>query len=190
MVAVKRTAPVLCVNLLTEPILKRFWAKVNKNGPIQAHTPELGPCWVWTAARFQNCHYAMFSILGWPVLAHRMAWLIAHGEDPSPLFVLHRCDNRVCVNPDHLFRGTQADNVHDRNEKGRTAHSKTSGPHLHPERMPRGEASGVARFTEQDVLEIRHLHSQGWAIRAIARQFDTSHTEIRFIVRRRIWKHI
>lgn len=92
---------------------KRFWDKVNKTDD----------CWNWTGAVI-NSGYGTFFIakvngVSRLKLAHRVAWELANGPIPEGLFVLHRCDNRRCVRPDHLFLGTAKDNTHDAMRKGR-----------------------------------------------------------------------
>lgn len=85
----------------------RFWSKVDKSGD----------CWNWTGS-LTNKGYGQFQAGYGVVLAHRVSWLFAHGEDAA-LCVLHHCDNRRCVRPDHLFLGTKADNNRDMCAKGR-----------------------------------------------------------------------
>lgn len=134
--------------------IARFWSKVDRDGPVPNHAPELGPCWVWVAGHRLN-GYGSFYHQQKSRLAHRVSWRIQHGTIPANMCVLHRCDNKSCVRPDHLRLGTQLDNVRDRHEKGRdakgatsgrctkperTARGDRSGPRLHPERFPRGDS--------------------------------------------------
>jgi hypothetical protein len=99
------------------PKAERFWEKVNKDGPVPPHRPELGPCWLWTAATKQPPWD--YGILGTPApgeageLAHRVSWELHHGPIPDGAKVLHHCDVPRCVNPAHLFLGSLADNARD-----------------------------------------------------------------------------
>lgn len=102
-------------------IERRFWTKVNKNGPVPIHQPQLGQCWLWTAATIRGYGQIAHVINGKkrPAYAHRLAWEMAYGPIPDGLSVLHRCDVPLCVRPDHLFLGTQQDNLEDARAKGR-----------------------------------------------------------------------
>lgn len=87
-----------------------FWRHVRKSDG----------CWEWQGNR-NNRNYGMswYHPLGKKIPAHRVSWLLAHGEIPEGMCVLHKCDNRPCVRPDHLFLGTHSDNTRDMNAKGR-----------------------------------------------------------------------
>ena len=165
---------------MNKSIIDRFFAKVNKLGKTMPHMKTR--CWEWTACRNSN-GYGRLNINGKVVLAHRVSWQIHHGEIPKGrgyhgTCVLHRCDNSICVNPDHLFLGTQLDNIRDRDNKYR------QGDHA-------GERNGRSKLTESQVIKIRRIYLDG-AIshRHIARMFNVSKTTAGDILRRNIWKHI
>jgi len=89
---------------------ERFWEKVNKNGPIPAHRPELGPCWVWTAAKMEG--YGAFPLSGGRnVHAHIVSFTWEYGDIPEGFERDHLCRNRACVRPDHLEAVTHWTNV-------------------------------------------------------------------------------
>jgi len=89
-------------------------------------------CVEWTGARFAT-GYGVFRFRGKNARAHRVAWTLANGEIPQGIDVLHKCDNPCCVNPDHLFLGTDKDNHQDKARKGRHwQQKKTHCPHGHP----------------------------------------------------------
>lgn len=88
----------------------RFWSKVDKSSGVG--------CWPWT--RYTSAGgYGLFEIDGKPERSHRVAWRLENGDIPGGLYVLHKCDNRSCCNPSHLFLGTHQDNVDDMMAKGR-----------------------------------------------------------------------
>lgn len=106
-----------------KPITARFWAKVNRHGPVSEYAPYLGQCWLWTGKKAGN-GYGQLWCDGGRIYAHRWAYVQKHGpipisEDGSTLQVCHHCDTPSCVRADHLFVGTQADNLADMEAKGR-----------------------------------------------------------------------
>ncbi len=152
----------------------RFWARVDKNGPVPQHCPELGPCWVWTKKIHDR--YAMFSIgRSKLVLAHRYGYRLQNGPLADDELACHRCDLRKCVRGSHLFKGSHADNMIDMAEKGRSA---------------RGERNPQARLTEDQIREIRRLGDEGATAFKLAEVYPVTETAIRFILLRRTWKHV
>lgn len=95
------------------PLKDRFWSKVVKTDT----------CWIWIGAGSTSKKgYGQIRLpgaKGRQTSAHRVSWILHRGEIPIGLDVLHKCDNPPCVNPDHLFLGTNQDNVNDKVSKGR-----------------------------------------------------------------------
>lgn len=130
----------------------RFWAKVNTNGPVPAHAPKLGQCWIWTAARDKNGYGKAHRARPHPkrnARAHRISWELMHCPVPPGMLVLHRCDNPSCVRPSHLWLGTNQDNMADMARKGRQASGDRHGSRLHPEALAFGDRNGSRLYPER-----------------------------------------
>lgn len=155
---------------------RRFWSKVHKSDG----------CWLWIGSTGAKGHgqISLGGRRGRREAAHRVSWRLHFGDIPEGLLVCHRCDNPPCVRPDHLFLGTQGDNMRDCAQKGRDAAT------VHPERRPRGDAHGKARLTAEAVLAIRTAHAAGVSHYALAREHGVERTTIGAVVRRLTWTHI
>jgi len=152
------------------PAKDRFWAKVKKSKP--------NDCWVWTGCRhpFGYGMLTLFSPSKHKECAHRISWEIHNGPIPHGLHVLHRCDNPPCVNPDHLFLGTHADNLKDAADKGR---------------MPKGTEHHNAVLSDEDVIMIRRLYSPRiYSTYMLAKQFGVGQSAIFKIISNKNWKAI
>lgn len=156
--------------VLTQNVLERFWPKVRVAGDDE--------CWEWMAGRNADGYgtITMGRRGRWrPVRAHRVSWTIAFGAIPDGLWVLHRCDNPPCVNPAHLFLGTNLDNDKDRDAKGR------GNP-------VRGSAHCCAKLSERDVCEIRReLAAREKTQYVIADEFGVTSKAISLIARNKRW---
>lgn len=191
-----------------KPVMERLMAKVVVH-------PETG-CWDWTGAK--DTHgYGHMHVNGRLQRVHRLAFELFVSPIPAGLWVLHRCDRRHCVSPEHLFLGTHDDNMNDAKTKGRMAAGENNGAAKHPERIVRGnehwtrrnpdkvftgdknpmkryphltfkgEKNAAAKLTAQQVIAIRN--SRASAI-DLARQFMVTAQNIKLIQERRTWKHL
>ena len=156
-------------------ITERFWAYVHK-------LPGDDACWIWTGAGSKGGGYGRVSISGRFTTAHRAAWLLFRDEQLAPgNFVCHRCDNKRCVRPSHLFQGSAADNTRDMIVKGR---GKLWSGHSSP-----GEANGSAKLTEWQVRQIREELKRGMMTQtAIAKKYGVRQTAISAIKRGETWR--
>lgn len=165
----------------TRPVETRFWEKVDRNGPLPASRPELGPCWLWTGAA--NPHgYGQLTVGSTRdgnrrrEIAPRLAYRLHHGTLPADMDVLHHCDTPRCVNPDHLFLGTAGDNMRDASTKGRTT---------------QGEKNLRARLTDAQVLEIRRRYATGdVTYDQLAVTYGVHVRTIGMAVSRKTWRHL
>lgn len=136
-------------------------------------------CWNWIGGISKGTDYGIFTWdAGYQISAHRASWILHHQTIPNGLWVLHKCDNRHCVSPTHLWLGTQKENMRDMHLKGRanTAY---------------GENSGRAKLTELQVLELRRLHAEeGIGCTRLGRLFGISERHAQFIINRQSWQRV
>ena len=153
-------------------LISRFWEKVDIRTDDK--------CWNWTASK-KGKDYGQFYIHGYKmVFAHRVAWVIKNGAIPNDLFVLHKCNNSLCCNPNHLYLGTLSDNSQDSIKAG--THVWSNG---------KGEKHPHSKLKDCDVLEIRRLYATGKIkTGTLAKMFLVSRSQIRRIIIRSKWKHI
>lgn len=192
--------------------IERFWSYVNKTDT----------CWEWNGWCKQN-GYGVITLRrnehNRKVLVHRLSFYMATGIW-SKLQICHKCDNRKCVRPDHLFEGTQKDNLQDMSAKGRSLKGDRNpsrrypeklkrgndnpaklNPELisaglrklyakHPEKHAHGESHGAAVLNAEKIKEIRKLFEEGYNRRLIAEKFKIHKRQVYKIANREIWAHV
>jgi hypothetical protein len=179
--------------LQERPVHMRFWSKVQV-------PQDRNQCWVWFGGSDQHGYGCLNTGLGKSMRAHRYSWVLHFGEIPDGLWVLHHCDNPSCVNPAHLWLGTQTDNMQDMAKKGRGGHithpervsrGANNGRCTHPERYPIGSRCSHAKLTEESVEEIKARYGLGSVtIRQLAAEFEVSFSAVQQLLAGRSWKHV
>ena len=165
----------LLTSQLTAPkFIRRFESKVRKTDT----------CWIWLASRATTGYGQMFVAMKGKRSnivhkSHRIAWQIYVGPIPNGLQVLHNCDNRLCVKPDHLYLGTQQDNVNDMMKRGRNGYCRREGQQ-HP----------MAKLTDNQVGCIKHRLTIGISPKDLAKEFSVARSTIAEISRGATWRHI
>lgn len=144
--------------------VSNFWSRVDKS-------PEA--CWTWNG-RISRGGYGIFVFEHKVQKAHRLSWIFTFGAIPFGLCVCHHCDNRICVNPAHLFLGTKAENNFDRDRKGRG-------------RQLFGVENSASKLTDADVISIR---SSNETTKVAALRYGVSQQTISNIRKRETWKHV
>lgn len=132
-------------------------------------------CWEFNKLDKQGYGYLCFN--GKAERAHRFSYKMLVGEIPDNIFVCHKCDNPSCVNPDHLFLGTPADNTQDMLKKKR-------------DNPQRGSKSSNSKLTEEQVIFIKELIRNGEKYSTIAKKFNVSAGAISLIANNKNWKHV
>lgn len=158
-------------HLLNDFQYEKFWKSIRKT--------RNGGCWEWTGHTNIN-GYGVVNIGYKKMMAHRVSWILEYGDIPAHedyhgMCVCHKCDNPKCVNPSHLFLGTNQDNVTDMVSK---------------DRHTRGERNGCAKLSETDVREIRCLSEKGLSSTRLAFMYQMSDAQILRIIRRERWQHV
>ena len=189
-------------------LAKRFWKKVA----VCDHGRRCKDCcWLWTSSTWPSGYGQVF--LGRDegkrlrVLAHRFAWELRHRTAiPSGLLALHSCDRILCVNPAHVFIGTQAHNIQDAARKERLAsgdqhhfcrHPDThpagdrNGARTMPHRIVRGEQKTNAKLIDENIRTIRRAYARGRkTVRQLAAQYGVGRSTIHHIIKRETWPHV
>ena len=146
------------------PAEQRFWENVDKTAT----------CWNWKAS-YRSNGYGQFMGLA----AHRYSWILHFGPVPGNMWVLHKCDNRQCVNPEHLFLGTAKDNFKDMRLKNRWIHGTS-----------KGEKNGLAKLNWESVNAIRRDYVKGnreFSYKALAKKYGVHKTNIMHVIKNRTW---
>lgn len=148
-----------------EEVKERFLSKVKVN--------KLSGCWEWIGSIHGN-GYGRFNPFRKPMYAHRFSALLKYGIVRSDLDVCHACDNRRCVNPNHLFIGTRKENMQDAARKGRTTKGKVFR----------------SKLNQDEVITIREMLKNGCKTKDIADKYSVTTRTINSIRARENWRHI
>lgn len=147
---------------------RRFWSYVHIAGEDD--------CWNWIGGRANG--YGIFRIGKRSIGSHRFSYLMANGNIPDDLLVMHSCDNPSCVNPKHLRAGTQTENISDMYKRNRAVDNS-------------GENSAHAKVTEKEVIEIREKYYKDNITQSqLSKMYNLSQPSVNEIIHRRTWKHI
>jgi hypothetical protein len=152
------------------PLTEKIHARSNKL--------ESG-CWEWIGSILRN-GYGCLGIDGRTEYSHRAAFIAFKGEIPEGHDVCHKCDNRKCVNPDHLFSGTRKDNMQDCASKGRTNRTH----------RVRGSQVAISKLTEADIPAIRALVISGKTYTEVSKIYSVTRHSISNVINGHTWKHI
>lgn len=170
--------------VLSDKDKRRFWKRVDQLGPrpcAETYPSIYGRCWVWTGNIREIGGYGSFQLSSKyrsrHIPAHKASLLIAGTIIPISKIVLHQCDNRRCVRPNHLKIGTRLENMAEMVARGRSKKRVGSNHHL-------------TKFKEDDVISIRKDYASGESVSSIAKRVSATTECIRQIVLRNTWTHI
>ena len=150
---------------------ERFWSKVSKSND----------CWIWTGAKTKNGYGVFQKGRRGELLykAHRFSFEIHKGEIPTGMIIMHQCDNKICVNPDHLTAGNHSQNLKDAWDRNLRSMTRKN-------RKAIGEMSKKLSF--EDVQKIKELRSYGQTLKSIGNQFNVSLSNVHNIITGKTWK--
>ena len=152
--------------IIDQKVLDRFWEKVNIKGSDE--------CWEWIASKATG--YGLFSYRGRLVTAHRFIWELSNGLIPKGGWICHTCDNKLCVNPNHLYLGDRASNARDAITRGQQA---------------RGERMGSSKLTNKDAIRIRKEYETGKISQSkLGKENGVTQQTVCSLLSRETWKHI
>lgn len=157
---IKEKVNINLADVVPKHIKDNFWSKVDRSGGEDS-------CWIWLASGTRG--YGRFMFKGKRYKSHRFAYELTVGSIPEDLFICHHCDNKICVNPKHLYPGTAKDNARDAVLRGRLGKTKPN------------------KLSLDNVLEIRRLYESGISQDKLAIQFNSSLSNIRSIITRQTW---
>lgn len=147
---------------------ERFWSNVDQKSSDE--------CWPWKLAPTSG-GYGRMKIRGKMISSHRLSWSIAYGPIPEGRYICHRCDNKICCNPHHLYCGTPKSNAEDARIRGRLV-------------APCGERNGMHKLTNAQALEIRRMNPMSKDFEEIGKRYGVSRGTIENIVYKSHWKSI
>ena len=153
----------------TEDLAKRLYRRVR---------PHADGCWYWLGDKTKGGYGRIWQHGVGNTVAHRVSYTLTRGPIPDGKILMHTCDNRACVRPDHLVVGTDQENSDDKHRKGRGW-------------VPVGERQWQAKLTEDSVREIRKLYATGdYRQQELGEMFGVEQTVISCVVLRKTWKHV
>lgn len=174
--------------IIEQKYIDRFLALIDWSGCAAGST-----CWEWGGIRSSN-GYGGFKFRRKTMSAHKFSYILHYGDIKPGLFVCHKCDNKGCVNPKHLFSGTAQDNAIDACNKGRAMCVNQSGDkhwtHRHPNKIKRGEDNNYAKLTWIKVKMIRLEYvykSKTHGTDALAKKYKVNRATIWQIVNNKTW---
>lgn len=160
---------------MSKPIENRFWEKVRKTEN----------CWLWEGAQAGSGYGTFCGADGKMTSAHRIAYWLVNGDIPPGYVICHKCDVKLCVNPDHLWCGTQQQNVDDMIQKGRFARGKQLN-----HAPQNGSLNNNAKTNEDNVVLVRKLLDQGMSQAEVARRTGIKRGNVWCIKHRKSWKEL
>jgi hypothetical protein len=166
---------------VADDVAEWFWSRVDRG-------PDGDACWLWTGPR-QSGGYGRVWHGGAAWYAHRLAWTLTRGRIGDGIRIAHRCRERTCVRPEHLFAATDAELGRYKAEQGLVASGDRSPARLYPERWARGARHGTAKLTDEQVAEIRARYATGQApTTRLAAEYGVGTSQIWRIVSGQNWR--